>query len=146
MTLNITTKLLLGIAFILCVVSIFAHGCKGVKADPADVQITFEWTAPGDDGLLGQASVTTIKYALTADSLADQWDNCTQVGGIPEPLPAGSHESHAVTLSLFSETPYFFALKVADNVGNWSVLSNVVEVEIADTIPPAGVSDLQATF
>jgi len=82
------------------------------------------WTAPGNDGNLGTAAQYSIKYSTTPITL-DNWGTATQVANPPSPRPSGSGESFTVT-GLTCGTPYYFAIKSADEVMNISDLSNVV--------------------
>jgi hypothetical protein len=52
------------------------------------------------------------------------WASATQVSGEPAPLVAGTTQTFTVT-GLTSSTSYYFAIKTADEVPNWSGLSNV---------------------
>jgi hypothetical protein len=88
--------------------------------------ITLTWTAVGDDGNIGTASTYDIRYSTSSITEAN-WDSATQVAGEPAPKPAGSAESFTIT-GLSPGTTYYFALKTADGVPNWSELSNVVQV------------------
>lgn len=66
--------------------------------------------------------------------------------GEPTPGDAGTSDSFTVT-ELFAATTYYFALKVADEVPNWSGLSNVEDLKTlvsSDSVPPIAVSDLEA--
>ncbi len=93
----------------------------GVKAE----SVMLMWTAPGDDGNEGTASEYDIRYS-TSPITEDNWDSATQCIGEPVPQPAGSIESFVVTgLAAGTTTTYYFALKPADEVPNWSALSNV---------------------
>ncbi len=87
---------------------------------PTASSITLAWTAVGDDGLSGTAARYDIRY--TADSLAT-WENMLVVSNPPAPKPAGEAESFVVT-GLEPSTTYYFQMKVADEVPNWSGLSN----------------------
>jgi len=85
--------------------------------------VTLKWTAPGDDGDEGQATTYDIRYS-TSEITDANWDDATQCTDEPAPQPAGSEETFKVTgLSPF--TIYYFVLKTADEVPNWSDLSNV---------------------
>ncbi len=88
----------------------------------SSVELT--WTAPGDDGGQGTASVYDLRYH-TAEITAGTWDAATPVGGVPVPQPSGTPESFTVT-GLAEATPYYFALKTRDEVPNESDLSNVI--------------------
>lgn len=89
-------------------------------------EVDLTWTAPGDDGNQGQASTYDIRYVPYANGPIDteaEWNGATQVEGEPTPGPAGTPESFTVT-GLTPGASYYFALKTADEVPNWSGLSN----------------------
>jgi hypothetical protein len=104
------------------------------------------WTAPGDDGNVGRAS----RYDIRRYSLAiteETWANCSIVLGEPQPGPAGSPQS----MTLSGLTPYRLynlAIKSADEIPNWSPISNVVTFitdggsGLIDTVPPARIVDI----
>jgi hypothetical protein len=103
------------------------------------VDFVFSWTAPGDDGSVGTASKYEIKYAIDSVSLINSWATCTSIPASLAKIPkvAGTPESLTVTLTLNSETTYFFGIKAADEVPNWSPVSNIVRRYIPDITPPA---------
>ena len=109
----------------------------------SSVELT--WTAPGDDGAVGTATVYDIRYSTTGAITSDaEFDAATTVVGEPPPSVAGSAEAMTVT-GLFSSTTYWFALKTADEVLNWSGVSNSptgTTLFSSDTTPPADVTDL----
>lgn len=84
---------------------------------------TLEWTAPGDDGDTGTPSQYDIRYS-TSTITSSNWNSATQCSGEPTPKSAGSSESFTVT-NLNPNTTYYFAINTADEVSNWSGLSNV---------------------
>jgi PKD repeat protein len=86
--------------------------------------ITLTWTAPGDDGNTGTASEYDIRYSTSPITVAN-WNAATQCIGEPAPQPAGSSETFTVTHLFPGGTTYYVALKTADDVSNWSPLSNV---------------------
>ncbi|MFC1717863.1 Ig-like domain-containing protein, partial [Candidatus Poribacteria bacterium] len=101
----------------------------------APISVTLTWTATGDDGLAGAASSYDVRYSTSLISEAN-WYIATQAVNEPGPKPSGFTETFNV-LGLFSDTTYYFALKVKDNVGNESDLSNVIQASTGpDTIPP----------
>ncbi|MEZ5358239.1 MAG: fibronectin type III domain-containing protein [Candidatus Zixiibacteriota bacterium] len=102
--------------------------------------IVLTWTAPGDDGSTGTASEYDIRYS-TSPITDLNFNSATQVSGEPSPQAAGSSESYTVT-GLDSDTQYYFAIKTADEVPNWSGLSNVVTATTPDITPPATIMDL----
>ena len=57
--------------------------------------IILSWTAPGDDGSIGTASVYDLRYAETFINESN-WDLSTPVVNLPNPLPAGNNQQHIV--------------------------------------------------
>lgn len=93
-------------------------------ADIDENSATLTWTAPGDDGDTGTASTYSVRYSR--DAITDAtWSQAIEVMNAPSPGEAGTTESFAVT-GLQELTIYHFAVKTADEVPNWSGLSNVV--------------------
>jgi hypothetical protein len=86
--------------------------------------VSLSWTAPGDDGMLGQATKYEIRYALTAITEAG-WGLAAVAGWVPVPALAGVRQS-AMISNLLDGQRYYFAIKARDEVGNWSGISNVV--------------------
>ena len=110
-------------------------------SNPTANSITLTWTAPGDDGDEGQAKTYDIRYS-TSEITDANWDDATQCMGEPPPKPAGEPEEFTVT-GLSPDTTYYFAMKTADEVPNWSDLSNVATgTTSSEAVPPATVTDL----
>ncbi len=106
--------------------------------------ILLGWTAPGDDGNTGTASVYDLRYSTSAINEAN-WDSALQVDNEPTPHIAGTPETCTVT-GLAESTVYYFAIKTADEVANWSGLSNVASTStLGDTEPPSAIDDLAAS-
>ncbi len=102
------------------------------------------WTASGDDGSSGQAEKYDLRFA-TYPITIENWDKCTTVEGEPPPSEPGVSDYFAVT-GLQPATQYYFAIKVGDEVPNWSGLSNVSMATTAppkDTTGPSRVIDLR---
>jgi hypothetical protein len=85
--------------------------------------VTLNWTAPGDDGNVGQAASYDLRYS-TAPITADNFSGAMAVVGAPAPAIAGSTETMTVT-GLQPATTYFFALTTTDEANNVSAMSNV---------------------
>ena len=127
-----------------------------IGADPAaaaavtDSTVTLQWTAPGDDGVVGTAARYDLRYRSTAISGVDTlswWNAATVATGLPTPRPAGSTDSVTVR-GLTPLTTYYFIIKAADEVPNWSGYSNLVTARTLaspDVTPPAAVADLSVT-
>ena len=101
--------------------------------------VTLTWTATGDDGKKGTASVYQIKYAAKPilefvphpEKMATHitfWGS-ENVSDEPAPKAAGAAESY--TFKGLKPGKYYFALKARDEWNNQTPLSNVVSVEVA---------------
>jgi len=86
--------------------------------------ITLSWTAPGDDGNMGQADSYTVKYSTSPITLAT-WASATTVSQNITPKEAGGDETITIT-GLQKNRRYFFAVRAEDEEGNISGLSNIV--------------------
>jgi hypothetical protein len=84
--------------------------------------IALSWTAPGDDGSTGTAATYDLRYAETQISVGT-WDTALPIEGEQPPKEAGQTESITIT-GLEQDTTYHFALITADEVPNWSPVSN----------------------
>ncbi len=90
--------------------------------------LVLTWTAPGDDGMFGQAAFYDIRYSvspITASTLRF----ATREKDPPRPQPAGTNETWPLPRDLPPRT-YYFLIRVFDNAGNMAE-SNQVEVTIA---------------
>ncbi|HWR83202.1 MAG TPA: hypothetical protein VN285_07860 [Candidatus Deferrimicrobium sp.] len=86
--------------------------------------VTLAWIAPGDDGYIGTAAVYDLRWASFLIDNAT-WQYATRVEGEPVPRRAGSVEIMTID-GLPQQQWHYFALKTADEAGNWSKLSRVV--------------------
>lgn len=87
-------------------------------------QMELTWTATGDDGVTGTANAYDLRFS-NAPITPENWEDATQANGEPKPQKPGSKETFLVP-GLEPNTTYYFALRVMDNVGNASPISNVV--------------------
>lgn len=109
-----------------------------------DTTATLRWVATGDDSLTGTAATHDIRWSRSPITLAN-WASATTVTGEPAPAAAGTVQTHQVR-GLARQTQYHFAIRVADEAGHPSALSNVPSATTLDTMPPAAVRDLAAGF
>jgi Purple acid Phosphatase, N-terminal domain/Fibronectin type III domain len=93
--------------------------------------VNLSWTAPGDNGSTGTAASYDLRYSTALITLAN-WASATQATGEPTPLIAGTSQTITIT-GLSASTQYYFVVRVSDEAGNQSGLSNV----ISDTMDPA---------
>lgn len=108
--------------------------------------VSLTWTAPGDDSLTGTAAQYDLRYSLSPIT-SSNFSSATRWTNMPAPQVAGTKQSVIVT-GLAASTTYYFALKTADEVPNWSGISNVVQqttLAAADVIRPAPITTLTVT-
>jgi len=89
--------------------------------------VTLSWTATGDDGSTGRASAYELRFSqqpVVAGDTTGWWSNATTAGILPAPATAGTRESYTMS-GLVTGTTFYFVLRVADEVPNWSTYSNV---------------------
>lgn len=86
-------------------------------------QYLLTWTASGDDGVLGTASKYDIRFSTNGVITENTWAGATRVSGAPLPKAAGDTESFVVTVNEPAMN-HAFAVKVGDEVTNWSEVSN----------------------
>lgn len=106
-------------------------------AEQGTATVTLTWTAPGDDGSNGTATQYDLRYT-TIPITESTFPLCTTVTGEPVPAVAGSTQICTVS-GLNYGTTYYFALKTADERGNWSAISNIAIRTPA--VPSTGVGD-----
>ena len=112
-----------------------------ITSEPTLNSVRLNWTAPGDDGLIGVATEYDIRYS-TALITAFNWISATPAPGV-YPTPSASGESETfVVIGLDVDTTYYFAIKTADEVPNWAGVSNSPSGKTSDETPPADIIDL----
>jgi hypothetical protein len=109
-----------------------------------DTTATLSWSAVGDDSLTGTASSYDVRYA-TSPITAANWAAATQASGEPAPAAAGTPQSFVVR-NLSRQATYYFAVKASDEAGHASALSNVPSATTPDTMAPAAITNLSASF
>lgn len=120
-------------------------GTSPARAQALPDSVTLTWTDPGDDGMVGTATSIDLRRSQNPITLAN-WSQATVVPGVQSPGPAGTAEA-LIVRGLTYGTTYYFAMRVADEAGNWSGLSNVaVWIWSSDTTPPAVPHGLVATL
>ena len=105
--------------------------------------VVVSWTAPGDDGAVGTASVYDLRVS-EAPITAGTFTQALAVPGMPAPLASGAAQKVTVH-GLTPGRTYYFAIRTSDDQGNWSGLSNVVQFDwTIDTSPPAAPQTVAA--
>ncbi|PKN01685.1 MAG: hypothetical protein CVU77_04030 [Elusimicrobia bacterium HGW-Elusimicrobia-1] len=135
-------------------------------ADPdVEGKITLTWTAPGDDGIIGNNSggYYIVKYATfsVVDISSWTWWNSISTTTAPNvdkgwkikspPSAVGLTETQILT-GLYPASTYYFAVRTVDDVANWSALDlqigdadpAVQAQAIATNLPPAAPTGVAA--
>jgi hypothetical protein len=103
---------------------------------PGEIDLSF--TAPGDDGMIGQADAYEIRFAQT-EITAETWNSASLYGAAPSPSSGGAAEQVSL-LGLNPGMLYYVAVRTTDEVLNESPLSNLVSAE-AHVDLGAGIDD-----
>jgi WD40 repeat protein len=102
--------------------------------------VQVSWTAPGDDGQQGTASAYVLRYGGNL-RVVKTWTTAINVPEVPVPSPAGTRETARIT-GLSDNTTYYIGLRVLDEQGNSSELSNILRVKTLGHSAPEAVTDL----
>lgn len=119
-------------------------GCSHPIAEPTAFSLTLYWTAPGDNGHTGTASEYDLRvyYEPITDA---NWNSAIRLfAGVPTPDTAGTPQQATFTYMAEPEVNAYFAIKTADEVPNWSPLSNVHVELTPDIVSPAVIVDLRS--
>jgi len=107
--------------------------------------VVLQWMAPGDNGTQGRASQYDLRFSFQGPLSAANFGSGTRVS-TPAPAPAGTMEIVNVT-NLREGTTYWFAVRTADAVPNWSPISNnVAATTTTQTPPPSGPAVLGVRY
>ena len=111
----------------------------------AQDSVTLRWTAVGDDSLSGVAAAYDLRMS-DSPITASSWSSATALSGLPAPLASGTLQQVTVR-GLTPGAIYYFALRVRDDAGNWSDVSNLVRWDgVLDEAPPAAPSGLASAL
>jgi hypothetical protein len=109
--------------------------------DSTSSSIALEWTSTGDNGHDGTADRLELRYSTSPINSAN-FSNAALAPNLPAPMASGEKQTFTVK-NLNSATTYYFALKIFDEVGNASPVSNFVKARttsdaVATTLALAG--------
>ncbi|MBA7470048.1 hypothetical protein ES707_05325 [subsurface metagenome] len=91
--------------------------------DSGSGNVKLSWSTPGDDGWIG-ALVNGSKYRIDYSSYSIAWSTMTfDLDISTHSVAPHTQVSHTIT-DLTSNTTYYFRIWTADEVSNWSGLSN----------------------
>jgi hypothetical protein len=115
----------------------------GAATGLSEGEVVLVWTAPGDDSIIGSAESYEIKYYKNLISESN-WNIATKYSNAPDPGQPGTTQS----LTIGGLTPgqrYYFAIKAADEVPNFSDISNAVSAK-AQVDLTLDIDDYQAAI
>ncbi len=111
-------------------------GIKDLRVNViTDRSIKILWKATGDDGKSGESSFYDIRYSTSPIVGDEDFEKAKPVEGEPTPRVAGTVQSHLVR-NLSPQTTYYFAMKAIDDMGNKSILSNIIKATTVDAVQP----------
>ena len=102
--------------------------------------IKLSWSATGDDWMTGLASGYEIRYA-TWNITDSNFHQAIKYENSLVPLEPGTKEEIIIN-NLTQGKKYYFAIKVIDDLGNMSAISNTVSDETLDDVKPAAIQNL----
>jgi len=85
-------------------------------------EISFSWTAPGDDESIGTTTQYILRYAISTISTST-WALAADVNNEPTPTLASTTQSATIS-GLTPGQTYYFAIKSQDKAANFSEISN----------------------
>ena len=86
-------------------------------------EIRLTWTAPGDDGGDGLASIYIVRRSSSPITSETAWNNASDVTGEPLPATSGTLQSMVVA-GMTPGSQYCFAIRAQDDNSNISGISN----------------------
>ena len=89
---------------------------------------TLNWTATGDDGATGRAGFYDVRYSTSPITEAN-WAAASPRRRRARPAAPRARPRRFTVTGLEPGTRYYFAMKVKDNAGNESALSNLAQGE-----------------
>jgi uncharacterized delta-60 repeat protein len=92
-------------------------------SNPTNTSVKLTWTAPGDDGMKGNATGYLVKYSTSGPINTSNLGSATNYTQSWTPAKSGTTETHAVT-GLNPGTKYWFAVEAYDSSYNYAGISN----------------------
>jgi FlgD Ig-like domain len=112
---------------------------SAVRAAGSGNSVTLKWTAPGDDGVSGRATLYELRYSRNPITSA----NFSMATPVNTTGLSPAYSGVKQTFTVYGFTPgitYYFALRTRDDANNWSPISNVAAftgsaVDIGPNVP-----------
>jgi hypothetical protein len=104
--------------------------------------VRLSWTAPGDDGLLGNATYYTIRYSTDPLNPAT-WDDAVIAHNNMVPGGPGTPENFTIA-GLTPGLLYYFGIRTSDGASLSSLSNIATSYPEIDLGPPSDIADLRA--
>lgn len=114
---------------------------SAVEGNPSSTKINLHWTAVGDDWNVWTAASYIIKYSTSMIN-SSNFNTATNLNNGMSPSPAWNSETYQVW-NLTPNTTYYFAIKVVDDAGNFSDISNIASFTTNWLVPT--ISSISST-
>ncbi|MBD3305481.1 hypothetical protein GF339_03795 [candidate division KSB3 bacterium] len=102
--------------------------------------VRLSWSAQGDDGQEGVAESYVLKYGENF-RVVRAWTEASEAEQVPSPSSPGAQDSATLT-GLQENSTYYVGLRVRDDEGNLSEISNIIRVKTLGRTIPEAVTDL----
>jgi uncharacterized delta-60 repeat protein len=112
-------------------------------SNPTANSITLTWTAPGDNGMSGNAAGYVVKYSTSGPITAANWGSATNYTQTWTPAKGGTRETQ-IASGLNNDTRYWFAVEAYDEVPYYGGVSDSPSDATLEGFPPATITDLAA--
>ncbi len=99
------------------------NAVTNLTANTGKTTAVLNWTAPGDQCTNATCAEYELRYSTSTFTECNFANGTLITTGTPQ--SPGSQECYQAS-GLTCNTTYYFAVRVKDSAGNWSVLSNVV--------------------
>ena len=131
--------------WILLLIPPLFYGCGQPNSNPVGLVLDppLQWTAVGDDGIVGTAASYEFRMSMDSVALNNSFTTATLISNPPTPKIGGSAESWSPTITVELGATYFFAVVVMDDAGNRSLVSNIARRTFPDNVAPSPVNDLR---
>ena len=107
---------------------------SGSAAGPISTTVHIEFTHPGDDGVVGMASL--IEWKWTADTTLS-WNQWAMITDTITPLVSPTIDTAHFEIEFPGEGEYYIAVRAADEVPNWSERCPKIKVVLYDQEGPS---------
>lgn len=109
--------------------------------DTLEGAVTLEWTAPGDDYMIGTVSGYLVKYSSMGVITQSGFDNATTYEQTWTNFVSGGNAESRIVTGLIETVTYWFAIKGYDEANAYGVWNSSVDVAGINTLTYAVTTD-----